>query len=240
VALDAIDDAVLAVDDVGRLQSGTLSFGLLATPEAYGIDAYASSFARQYPGVRLRLVGRNSSIAADLVRDGELEAALVSLPVDHRQLVVRPVVDDEVVLVTADLARASRPVTIDELADRPLVLYDAASGDRDPLRSQLAVRAQEAGLRLRPRIETETMVMALRLVIDGVGDTYLTRAHSMAAYFPEGLHIVGFDPPITETLAIVRHERTRPSPAVDVFTEGLCDHLRRRVAASSADEPGSA
>lgn len=233
-ALDAIDDAVLAVDDIGGLRAGTLAFGLPATPEAYEIDSFASDFALRHPGIRLRLVGRNSSTSADLVREGELEAALVSLPIDNRQLVVRPVADDEVVFVSADRSRTVHPATIEHLTDRRLVVYDAESGDRDPLRRQFAKLAQEVGLRLEPRIETETMVMALRLVADGAGDTYLPRAHTTAPYFPGGLHIAGFDPPITETLAIVRRENSRPSPAVAGFAEALCDHLVERMGATNS------
>jgi DNA-binding transcriptional LysR family regulator len=66
-------------------------------------------------------------------------------------------------------------VRIEDVVGRPLVTYDAESGDRDPLRRQLQQRAQELGRRLEPRMETETMVMALRLVADGVGDTFVPR-----------------------------------------------------------------
>lgn len=233
-ALDSVDDAVLAVDDINRLRAGRLAFGLPATPEAYAIDSFASDFALRHPGIRLRLIGRNSASSADLVREGELEAALVSLPIDSRQLAVRPVAEDEVVFISADRAQTVRPVTIEHLTRRPLIMYDAESGDRDPLRRQIATRAQEAGLRLEPRIETETMVVALRFVADGAGDTYLPRAHTKAPYFPGGVHVTGFDPPIMETLAIVRRENSRPSPAVAGFADALCDHLVEHLGAAGS------
>jgi len=227
--LDSLAQAVGAVDDTIELRSGTLAVGLSATPEAYGIDALASDFALRYPGIQLRLVGRNSSESADRVRSGELEAALVSLPVDDDQLDVRPIVDDEVVFVSADPRIAGRPIAIDELANRALVVYDAESGERDPLRRQLGERAQQQGLRLEPRIETETMIMALRMVADGVGDTYLPRAHTRAPYYPPNVHATTFRPPLHETLAIVQRQNARLSPAVTEFTAELADHLRVHV-----------
>ena len=233
IALQSIDRAVATVSDLDALRAGTLSFGLPATPEAYGIELYVSEFSRRHPGVRLRLLGRNSSAAADRVREGSLEAALVSLPIDDRDLEIDPIAHDEIVYVSCDPGAVSSPVSIEQVAERRLVVYDAEAGDRDPIRRQLAARAQEAGLRLAPRVEAETMVMALRLVLDGVGDTYLPRTHTRAAGFPGSLHLVGFDPPMTDVLAIVRRAGIAPSPAVARFADGLRQHLVARL----ADDP---
>ena len=222
----ALEEAVDSVAAVREVLSGTLAFGLFATPEAYGLDRLASDFARRHPGVVLRLVGRNSSAVASRVRQGELEAALVNLPIDDDGLEVRPFVRDEVVFVSADASQAREPMTIERLSTRPLILYDAESGDRDPLRRQLRERAQELGLVLRARVETETMVMALRLVADGVGDTYLPRAHTRAAYFPGGLSAVGFRPLVHETFALVVRHGSRPSPATAAFMAEVEEHMR--------------
>lgn len=223
--MGALDDALETVRDVRSLTSGTLAFGLFSTPEAYAIDRFASVFARDHPGVSLRLVGRNSSIAADRVRSGELEAALVALPIDDHGLDVRPFVRDEVVCVSAGPAQAAEPATIERLTRRPLILYEAESGDRDPLRRQLSERAQELGLQLTARVETETMVMALRLVADGVGDTYVPRAHTSAAYFPAGLSASPFEPPVYETFALTTRRGTRLSPAAEAFAAGVQEHM---------------
>lgn len=223
--LRALDEALEGVGAVRGLSSGTLAFGLFSTPEAYGIDRFASTFARRHPGVALRLVGRNSSVAADRVRSGELEAALVALPIDDTGLEVQPFVRDEVLYVSADPDQVSAPASIERLTRRPLILYDAESGDRDPLRRQLGERAQELGLQLVPRVETETMVMALRLVADGIGDTYLPRSHTAAPYFPAGLRTAIFRPAVHETFAIVSRRGTRLSPAADAFASGIRDHM---------------
>lgn len=223
--LAALDEAVSSVDEIRGLRSGTLAFGLFATPEAYGIDHLASQFARRHPGIAVRLVGRNSSIAADRVRRGELEAGLISLPIDDAGLEIRPIARDEVVYVSADPARVRAPATIEQLTRRPLVVFDAESGDRDPLRRQLRQRAQELGLQLAPRMETETMVLALRLVADGVGDTFVPRAHTRAAYFPPGLRTVGFSPIVHETFAIVARKGARLSPATQAFIDAVVEHM---------------
>ena len=44
--------------------TGTLTLGLFGHPAAYGFDRLAAGFLREHPGLRLRLVGRNSTATA--------------------------------------------------------------------------------------------------------------------------------------------------------------------------------
>ena len=227
VALAALEDGVQAVEDVATAQTGWLPFGLFALPVAYRIDELVADFAAAYPGLILRLVGQNSSDAANRVRRGELEAALVALPIDADRLDVRPMLRDEVVYVSADPARTRRPVGIRELAERPIVFFDVGSGDSDPTRRQLVERAQEVGLVLKPRIEVETLVMALRLVAKGLGDTYLPRAHTSGWHFPPGLSTTSFEPPLFDTLALITRTGGQVSPAMRLFLGHVETHLGR-------------
>jgi len=224
--LAALDEAVASLDAIAGLEGGTLAFGLFATPEAYSIDVLASDFVRRHPGVSMRLVGRDSSVAADRVRQGELEAALVILPIDDAGLDVRPVARDEVVYVSASPAATSAPVTIEDVVRRRLVMYDADGLARDPLLRQLQQRAQELGLRFAPTMEAETMGMALRLVADGVGDTFVPSAHTRAPFFPPNLSSVGFAPIVHQTFAIVTRSGGRPSPATRAFMNLVVAHMR--------------
>ena len=112
----------------------------------------------RYPGVRLRIVSRNSTEIADAVRRGELEAGLVALPVDERGLVVgERVWTTEAVYVTADRDRLrGEPRSIQQLAAAQLVLPEVLAGDDDPTRRQLSERAADAGVRLEPVVEVES------------------------------------------------------------------------------------
>jgi hypothetical protein len=69
------------------------------------------------------------------------------------------------------------------------------------------------------------MVMALRLASEGIGDTYVPRAHTLTAYFPPGLSFTGFRPIVHETMAIVARRGARPSPATMAFLAELRAHL---------------
>ncbi len=233
--LRALEDAASSVAARGSLAGGSVALGTFNTPSAWRLDELVTTFLARRPGMTVRLVGGNSSRTAERVRRGELEAAVVVLPVDDERLDVRPLVRDEVLYVSADPARTRRAVAIERLADAPLVFYDAESADADPIRRQLAERAQADGLRLRPRVEVEFMDLALRLVAAGVGDTYLPSAYTRAPHYPAGLNTVGFSPALYDTFAIVTRRAARLSAATRELVADLEAHMRQ--VASELDEP---
>lgn len=228
-SLRALEDAAATVDELATLRRGTIAVGVFSEPSAWRVDELIVDFLRHHPDVSLRLVGRNSSAVAEHVRRGALEAGIVVLPIDDDRLDVRPIFRDEILYVSADGERTRRPATIEQLAATPLVFYDAESADRDPLRRQLAERAQALGLRLEPKVEVEHKDIALRLVAAGVGDTYLPSAYTHAPYFPPGLSTTPFAPPLYDTFAAVTRPGRRLSAGVRGFLSELEAHLRREA-----------
>jgi DNA-binding transcriptional LysR family regulator len=135
-------------------------------------------------------------------------------------------VRDEVLYVSATASRTREPATIEQLASRPLIFYDAEAAEADPIRRQLADRAQADGLRLRPRVEVENIDIALRLVARGIGDTYLPSAYTHAPYFPLGPRCIRFQPALHDTFAIVTRPAARLSPGMHELLGDVEDHMR--------------
>jgi DNA-binding transcriptional LysR family regulator len=220
--LRAVEDAAGSV----ALRSGTVTLGVFGEPSAWRMDEVVAAFVRRHPDVSVRLVGRNSSVVVERIRSGDLEAGVVLLPIDDEQVDVRPIVRDEVLYVSADPERTRRPATIERLAATPLVFYDAESADDDPIRRQLAERAQALGVRLRPKVEVEMKDIALRLVAAGIGDTYLPSAFTHAPYYPAGLTTASFRPALYDTFAIVTREGARLSAGVRELVGDVEAHMR--------------
>ena len=95
-SLRALEDAAGSVGELTSLQTGGVALGTFSAPSAWRLDELVASFLRRHPGMTVRLVGRNSSVIADRVRRGELEAGVVLLPIDDDKLDVRPLIRDEV------------------------------------------------------------------------------------------------------------------------------------------------
>lgn len=219
--LDGVARARDAVRDVRELHSGTLSFGMFGTASAYLVAGLATEFRRRYPDVRLRLVGQNSSVVADAVRAGRLEAALVVLPVDDDGLEVRPVYREELVVVSRDPSHVAEPMTMERLAELPLVLYDVGFGQADPTRRQLVERAQDAGVTLTATVEVEEVEAAVQLAEKGIGDTVVARAVLRGRRSARGLHVASFAEPLWERFALIGRRGAPVSPATRAFVEIL-------------------
>jgi len=218
------DEALESVRQVRDLTGGTVAFGFFGGAHHSLLGDVVQRFRTQYPAVRLRAVGQNSAEVADAVRDGRLEAGLVMLPVDDVGLEVRRVGQEELLYVSAVPERVREPMTIERLAEMPLILYDARWGDLDPARRQLRERAQLAGVRLEPIIEVEYMTAAFNLAARGLGDTISV---SSLLFLP-GLLTTTFDPPLHETFAVIMRRGAHLSPGTRAFLALVEDALADR------------
>ena len=231
-ALAAVEEAADSVRGVRQLTSGTANFGTFGYAWYYFLADLVEDFRQRYPGVRIRVVGLNSLDVTESVRSGRLEAGLVVLPINDEGLEVRPAASEELLYATADRKRAAQPVTIEQLAEVPLILYDASYGWEDPTRRRLIERAQRAGVRLDPEIELEGAEAAFELAERGLGDTIVARFAAQDPRFP-GLHTAPFEPPLHHTFAFIQRRGTHLSPATRELVAGaeagLAD-VQKRVA----------
>src|SRR5918997_3881870 len=215
--LASAEDALESVKEVRTLTGGTVSFGTFGSAHHYLLGGLVQDFRRRHPDVRVRVVGQNSVEVADAVRDGELEAGLVALPVDDGGLEVRPSIREENHYVSASPQRLKAPKSIEDLAAAPLILYDARWGPVDPMRRQLAERAQRAGVRLEPQIEVEYITAALDLVNRRLGDTIAGPQVLVTRGYSRKLDSVSLDPPLYDTFAFITRRGARLSPATRAF-----------------------
>ena len=117
-------EAIESVRPVREITGGTVAFGTFSSAHHYLTGGLVQDFRVRYPGVRIRVVGQNSSEVADAVRDGELEAALIVLPVEDAGLDVRVAVREELLYISANPERVREPVTIEKLTRAPLILAE--------------------------------------------------------------------------------------------------------------------
>ncbi|HEY2064153.1 MAG TPA: LysR family transcriptional regulator [Amycolatopsis sp.] len=232
-AIEAAQNGAAAVRSLKTLEGGSAAFGLLRNSPYYVGPDLVANFHRTYPNVRLRLVGQNSSETADDVRNLDLEAGLVTLPIDEDSLGILQIARDEVFYASssddADHADDAGPMTIAGFCRRPLVLYDAHYRDLDPARRQLAHRAAVAGLAVEPHIEVEYLTDALDLVAQGFGGTVVCGAAVRSQVEPRGLRIRPFAEPLYDTLALIKRPEQPLSSATReialLAVRTLLDHV---------------
>lgn len=221
-----MDGLAEVIREARNLEGGVVSFGTFNSAHLYLLTGLIRDFHARHPKVKIRVVGLNSSEVAQAVRTGELEAGIVQLPVDDRGLAVsRPVLTDEVVYVSAQPERVAEPVTIEQLATRPLILSEARWSTSDPLRMTLVERAQQAGVTIIPLAEVEFQTHAVELAAEGVGDSLVSYFVGRRMMKTHRLGWASLAPPVHEHFAFITRERGALSPATRAFMALAADHV---------------
>ncbi len=209
--LAGVDAAAASVANGSGKGAGSFRLGLTRNAPYYPVLDLARLILDAEPDLHLGFPGQNSSLVAQDVRAGSLEAGIVILPIDPDGLEIRPLFRDEVLFVSAEPSRTRSPVLIEDLTRAALILYDSTAGFADPTRRQLAARAQAAGLALVPRFDVEHPETALQLAAHGLGDTVAAKAITRSPTFPENLRCVSFADPLYDNFALITRSGVVPT-----------------------------
>ena len=126
---------------------------------------------RQHPEIELKLTAGSSERCLQQLRSGAGDLALLTLPIDQPDLVTVPVLQEELLVVTAAKHPLSkkRRVLPQDLAGQPFVLFESGSNTRR------AVDEFFMTARIEPQIvmETENVEIIKAMVRNGIGITII-------------------------------------------------------------------
>ncbi|MBY0204493.1 DNA-binding transcriptional LysR family regulator [Paenibacillus intestini] len=118
----------------GRLQLGaSLTIGEYVLPRMLG------PFAKQYPDISIVMKVMNTTQIMDEILKHQLNFGLIEAPVNHPDMIVEPVMQDELKLIVPaghDLAGRGK-VNLEEVMNYPFVLREEGSGTRQVMEGQL-------------------------------------------------------------------------------------------------------
>ena len=169
-----IDEARRAATN-GAEPAGRLLVGSLETTAARRLPPLLSAYAAEFPNVDIVLDTGTSAELVTKVLERRLEGAFVAAPVDHADLVADPIIEEELVFLTAPgapklgvyLRRAARG----EIAPKILVLRAGCS-----YRQRLEQFLAEHGVADLRRLEFGTVDGIVGCVGAGIGVTMMPRA----------------------------------------------------------------
>ncbi|MGN7414390.1 selenium metabolism-associated LysR family transcriptional regulator [Paenibacillus sp. SAF-068] len=130
------DEAMSAFTQMlqGRLQLGaSLTIGEYVLPRMLG------PFALQYPDISIVMKVMNTTQIMDDILKHQLNFGLIEAPVHHPDMIVEPVMQDELKLIVPaghDLVKRSK-VNIEDVMNYPFVLREKGSGTRQVMEDQL-------------------------------------------------------------------------------------------------------
>ncbi len=213
--VDLVDDAKRAFAD-GQAMVGQLRLGAMETTAALRLPPILKQFHDAFPGVELELTTGPTAALVEDVANFVLDGAFVAGPVGHPRLTEEPVVEEELVVVSA-----SRYRTLDDiLAARrhpTLLVYRAGCLYRQRLEGFLASRGI-AGTR---HIVLGTVEGILGCVQADLGISIFTRA-AIGHARPEGITIHPMTPDFARVQTVfVTSADIRKSAAMRAFRRAV-------------------
>jgi DNA-binding transcriptional LysR family regulator len=163
-----LDGARSEVAGLATLERGRLSVGATPSVSTVLLPRVLAAFHAEHPGVTLSVIEAGSRDLVDRLAAGDLDLALVILPVPREELFeTTPLIREELVLAVAKrhaLARR-KSVRVSDLRGVPLVMFR----DGYDLRSTTITACEQAGFHPTFAIEGAEMDGVLRMAAAGVG-----------------------------------------------------------------------
>ena len=218
-AARAAEDAVQAVRS---LETGTIRFGMFGTARLYSSAGLVADVLARHPGVRVEIIGQNSTDVWDRLRRGHIEVAMIAITqITSDGMKITPVATDELVYISADPERTRTPVTPHQLAKARLVMSETTWREDDSSRTTLRRMLHETGLNPATRIEVEDVEPAVEIVGMGLADSVVPKgiATQLLPRLAPNAAMVSLRPRQINTIAIVPRADAVLSPAAELMIE---------------------
>ncbi|MBX0329615.1 LysR family transcriptional regulator [Oscillochloris sp. ZM17-4] len=180
-------------------------------------------FHQDYPNVELHIAEGDSQALLQRLNDGQIDLAVVTLPVVQRGLSITELFSEDLVLVLATEHRlaGAQVLSIAELGEERFLLYSPAGY----VRQALSQACRQAGFTPQVVLDSGSMELLLRLVEANLGVAVIPR---MALGGDERLAVVPLHTPtISRTMALVSREGRTLAPAAARMRDYLIERLRR-------------
>jgi len=149
-----VDEAEERMNELRSRQGGRLRIGASHTPATYFIPRHLAEFRVQHPGVQLLLTVKKARSTLAMLRNYEIDAAIVSLPekvTDDEGLVVHRLAEDglRLFLCPDHPLASSEEITLEQLQQETFLLHESGTTSR-----QLTDEwAEQVGLKLDSAME---------------------------------------------------------------------------------------
>ncbi|HXB55618.1 MAG TPA: LysR family transcriptional regulator [Vicinamibacteria bacterium] len=169
-----LQEVASQISDTHALHRGTLSLAGGMTVCMHILPRVLRKYLRLYKEVDLRVVSAATETILRLIRNHEVDLALLTLPIVAKDLEVVPVLKEEMVVVTARGHPLSRERTIEtsRLGRYPWILYEAGSNTRKILEQFF----REEEIQVDVAMETENVEIIKSMVAAGLGITLIPYA----------------------------------------------------------------
>ncbi len=201
--------------------SGVVRMGVIGTTGRWLLPRLLDAVSMAHPRVRIQVVDATTTSLLPQVVGGSLDGAIVNLPIDHPDLEVAPLFEEEPMLVAPpDHPLAAYDVVEpQDLGKYPLLLSPQGVAFRDALDDDL----KRFGIELTPKAEVDGMRLLESLAADGFGASVLPASATTSAGNWKRVPVRGLAPRV---VGLVSNRRVPPSATSRAVRTVLFDVVR--------------
>jgi len=212
-----------ALATVRQAVRGPLVVGCIPTVTPYLLAPALPDFCRRFPEVELHLVDHVTARLVEGLQSGDIDVAILSLPLGNRELVCAELLRDPLAVVVSEhhrLANAPSVRPADLRNERHLVLRDGHC-----LRGEMIGVCRRARVNSDAIVETDQLASIFALVAAGLGVAVVPR---MAAHAAQGCRLVPLASGPARRIGYARARREFVPPAQQAFIGWLKERVRVR------------
>ncbi|HWQ43226.1 MAG TPA: LysR substrate-binding domain-containing protein [Desulfosporosinus sp.] len=221
--LNLHDKAKQEIDQLTNLVTGSLKVGASYTIGEYILPSVLAGFAVQFPTVDIEASIANTEEITQAVRANHLDIALVEGEVSNSDLDIRPLMEDEIILVVPNQHVLTKfpIVTAEHLLDQVWILRESGSGTRsfsDNLIKDWRIKVKKTYIFGSSQAVKQAVMAGLGIALVSC---WIVRkeliAKELTAIPIEGKRL-------TRSFSLIKSKNHEMSKAMEVFTEQLFSH----------------
>jgi LysR family hydrogen peroxide-inducible transcriptional activator len=220
-----LEDAAALPDHFDRARDGVrgpLRVGAIPTILPYFLAPLLKGFTERYPDVDLHLREGTTAELVELVIDGVMDLAVVSLPVEGAGLLMKELFLDPLYLAVPEshpLAGSSSVQLQRVSRERLLILKDGHC-----LRDETLEICDQARARFAAQFEVDQFLTIFELIRAGFGVSVVPE---MGRSLSSGCRLIELEPKASRRVGYIRPQRRYVSKALEAFTTYLQDSVAR-------------
>lgn len=219
------EEAIMTLKSRKTVAEGSVSIGVPSTlPGLIGPELYRS-MKQELPSVSLYMVEASTAALYEWLQDGKIDfAILFSIPEDVG-LDVTPLYSEDFSLVGLPDERGNEDIEFADLLQHELVMPCSATS----WRKILDLAAEERGMRLTPRFETESMTALRSIAMSGEGVAVLPRSCVHEEVLAGRLSARRIVNPDLKGMKSIAHLKNKPMTAAHKQSRELICQVVRQV-----------
>lgn len=224
-ALQLLDDLDLIQEEItaaGTGIKGKLVIGASTIPGTYILPRVAFSFKKQYPDIAFEIIMEDSAKINSMILQHELLCGIVGARITSDKLDYFPLIEDEIILVSAPKVQPAKSVSLDKLATMPFLQREIGSGTRQTFENFLAQKISTSNFNIVATLGSTSAVK--QAVKEGLGVSVISRIAVQEELDSGILHEIPIrNMEMKRNFYLVRQNKRTLPPQYSAF----CKHLQK-------------